>query len=144
MNNLNFDDGFREFVINNDASKVIRINPSDVAMLTRFSEAQKKIDEAIKNAGDIEITAEGKAVDFEVAGKKVEELDNLIKEQVDYVFNSKVADMVFGNQSPMSNIGGISLFERFLDCIEPVIKEAITAKRVESKKRVSKYTKGLK
>lgn len=144
MNNLNFDDGFREFTINNDESKVIRINPSDFAIFTRLAEAKKIIADALENAGDIDITPEGKAVNFEVAGKKVEEIDKLIKEQVDYVFNSKVSDMVFGNQSPLSNIGGMSLFERFIDCVEPVIKEAITAKRQDSKKRVEKYTKGVK
>ena len=144
MENLNFDDGYKEFTINNDESKVIRFNPSDFAIFTRLTEAKKVISEAISKVGDIEIDAEGKAVDFEKAGQMVENLDKIIKEQVDYVFNSSVSEKVFGNQSPMSNVGGKSLFERFFECIEPVISEALTEQRKESKKRVAKYTQGVK
>lgn len=144
MNNLNFDDGYREFSINNDESRVVRFNPSDYAIFARLAEAKKKIGEAFEKAGDVDITPEGKAVDFEVAGKRIDELDKIIKEQMNYVFNSEVADKIFGNQSPLSNIGGKSLFERVFECIEPILLDAMTESKKERKKKIEKYTKGVK
>ena len=99
---------------------------------------------AIEKAGDIEINAEGKAVDSEKAGQMVASIDSVIREQVDYIFASKVSEVVFGSQSPMSNIGGEPLFTKFFTCIEPFIAEALTEKKKESRKRVEKYTKGIK
>lgn len=144
MNNLSFDEGYKEFTINNDESRVIKFNPSDYAIITRLAEAKKTIEDAIKKAGDIEINAEGQAVDFERTGDMVKMVDDVIREQVDYIFASKVSDKIFGSQSPMSNIGGEPLFVKVFKCIEPIITDALTEKRKESKKRVEKYTKGIK
>jgi hypothetical protein len=144
MNNLSFDEGYKEFTINNDENRVIRFNPSDYAIITRLAEAKKVIEDAIAKAGDVQIDAKGEAVDFEKTGEMVQMVDNVIREQVDYIFASKVSDKIFGSQSPMSNIGGEPLFVRVFNSIEPFILEATTQKRKESRKRVEKYTKGIK
>ena len=67
-----------------------------------------KILEAMNVDKDIELDNEGKPVEnLENASKIVRHIDDTIKEQINYIFNYDVSDVVFGNQSPMANIKGI-------------------------------------
>lgn len=145
MQNLVFDEGYKEFTINGDENRVIRFNPSDVAMLKRLNEAKDKILEAMNVKKDIELDEEGKPIEsLENASKIVGHIDDTIKEQINYIFNYEVADVVFGNQSPMANINGLPLYVRFMDSIKPVIEKAMKEENEKSRKRVEKYTKVIK
>ena len=142
MQNLVFDEGYKEFTINGDENRVIRFNPSDVAMLKRLNQAKENILEAMKGNEDIELDEEGKPIDsLENASKIIRHIDNTIKEQINYIFNYEVADVVFGEQSPMANVNGLPLYVRFMESIKPVIEEAMKEERKKSRKRVEKYTK---
>ena len=142
MQNLVFDEGYKEFTINGDENRVIRFNPSDFAILKRLDEARNKILEAMKIQDDIELDDEGKPIEnLENASKIVKHIDDTIKEQINYVFDYDVSKAVFGNQSPMANIKGLPLYARFMESIKPVIESAMNEEREKSKKRVSKYTK---
>ncbi len=129
MKNINFDDGYKEFTINNDPDRTIRFNPSDVAIVERLNKASDALQKLVaEKADEPENTAE-----------TIERLDAAIKEQVDYIFNQPVSDKVFGNQSPMAPVGGKMLFERFLEAATPVIMSHVKAERKASEKRIGKY-----
>ena len=130
--NLIFDDGYKEFIINNDPNRVIRFNPSDVAIVERFKTSQAELEKLVQEF--VENTPEDVA-----AG--LERLDNAIKKEIDNIFNQPVSDIVFGNQSPMSSVKGVPLFERFFDAILPVIMDGIKEEKKLSQQRVSKYVK---
>lgn len=145
MQNLVFDEGYKEFTINGDESRIIRFNPSDVGMIKRLNDAKDKILEAMKVKDDIQLDEEGKPLEsLENASKVVTHIDDTIKEQINYIFNYEVADVVFGNQSPMANINGLPLYVRFMDSIKPVIEKAMKEENEKSRKRVEKYTKVIK
>lgn len=145
MQNLVFDEGYKEFTINGDENRVIKFNPSDIGMLKRIDEAKNKILEAMNVDKDIELDNEGKPVEnLENASKIVRHIDDTIKEQINYIFNYDVSDIVFGNQSPMANIKGIPLYARFMESIKPVIETAMKEENEKSRKRVAKYTKVVK
>ena len=145
MQNLVFDEGYKEFTINGDESRIIKFNPCDVAILTRIDEAKVKILEAINLSEDVELNSEGKPVDnFENATKIVKHIDDTIKEQINYIFNYEVSEVVFGKQSPMANVKGMPLYARFMESIKPVIETAMKEENEKSRKRVAKYTKGIK
>lgn len=133
MKNINFDDGYKEFSINNDPDRTICFNPSDVAIVERFHKASGALEKLIaengeKEAGTPEDTAEA-----------IKGLDEAIREQIDYIFNQPVSNKVFGNQSPMAPVGGKMLFERFLEAVIPVITSYMKAEMKASEKRISKY-----
>lgn len=149
MQNLIIDDGLKEFTINNDPDKVIRFNPADINLLDRFDKAYKSIEEEQKKLEeDIELEVDGKPVeeqeDYDQALEVIRRLNQFIKDQIDYMFDSEVSDVIFGNQSPMSTVKGRPFFERVFDAIEPILKKEITAEIKASEKRVSKYTGQIK
>lgn len=145
MQKLSFDEGYKEFSINGDVNRVIRFNPSDLAIIKRLEEAKNKISESMAIKDDIELDNEGKPVDsLENYSKVISHIDNVIKEQINYIFDSDVANVVFGNQSPLANIKGKPLYERFMESVMPEIKKAVEEEAKESRKRVAKYTKVVK
>ena len=152
MKNINFDEGYQEFSINGDANRIIRFNPADTAILTRFktmydtimskhaefdmmvqdianAKARGELDGAEENIKCIEILAS---------------LDALICEQVDCVFGSGTAKAAFDGQSPVSPVGGEPLFKRFFDALQPIMSSAIKKQATESKIRKQKYTDAAK
>lgn len=145
MQKLSFDEGYKEFSINGDVNRVIRFNPSDLAIIKRLEEAKNKISESMNIKDDIELDNEGKPVDsLENYSKVISHIDNVIKEQINYIFDSDVANVIFGNQSPLANIKGKPLYERFMESVMPEIKKAVEEEAKESRKRVEKYTKVVK
>jgi hypothetical protein len=145
MQNLNFDDGYKEYTINNDPSRVIRFNPSDFSIIERIKTAYDEIDKVTQIDEDIELKADGTPVDeLGRAAEIVTRINNKIKDMIDYIFNSQVSDKVFGKQSPLSIVKGRPLWQGFLECIEPVLKSEIKKAQEESQKRISKYTKQVK
>ena len=54
MQSIRFDDGYKEFMINDDPNRVIRFNPADYGIIERFNTARKDIAaEMEKLEGDV-------------------------------------------------------------------------------------------
>lgn len=145
MQNLQFDDGYKEFSINGDESRVIRFNPRDFAILERIKEAYDMIEEASKVTEDVQLKADGSPVEMlGSAADIVKQFDDTVKKAVNHIFNSDVSTAVFGKQSPLSLIGGSPLYERFLETVIPVIRKEVEAESKKSRERISKYTSQVK
>jgi hypothetical protein len=140
MKNLNFDDGYKTYSINGDESKVIRVNVTDFNLLKRLEEAQDNIERELARYGDIEINPDGSSANEDTISL-VAYMDAYIKKQIDYIFDSDISSVVFGNSSCLSMSGGEMFFARFLDAIVPEIEAAVKEEQKASQKRVSKYTK---
>lgn len=142
MKGLKIDDGCKEYMINDDPDRVIKINPSDFDILYRMNSATKTINEAMEKYKNLSIKADGSA-DYEAdnTAQAVREIGQLIRQQIDYIFNASVSDAVFGNQSPISLIKGQPYFVRFLDAILPEVEKEIKAEQKASEARINKYTK---
>lgn len=148
MRSLSLDDGLESFMINNDKDRVIRFNPSDPNLLQRYHQAMKDIDDAKdKIGGDIQLDPNGEPVEDDPTGAvaaTLRETDDTIRKSLNYMLNADVYDTVFGRQSPFCMIKGEYLFEKFLNCIGPVIKDAIAESVKASEARKNKYLKGYK
>lgn len=149
MQSIRFDDGYKEFMINDDPNRVIRFNPADYGIVERFNEARKDIlAEIDKLQKDIDINPDGTANvpedEMDEAATMLSQVRKLICEKVDYIFGSPVAEIVFGNQSPLSSVKGIPLFERFIRAAQPFIEKEVKTEQEASQKRINKYTKQVK
>ncbi len=141
MQNLSFDDGYKEFTINNDKNRVIRFNPSDMGIVGRIQEAYNKIEDAGKEVEEVKLKNDGSPFDgLEETAEKIKKYDTAIKEAIDCIFNSEICDIAFGKQSPISLVGnGKFLWEAFLECIIAMVEKE-TKKKVElSKAKIGKY-----
>lgn len=144
-NNLDLGEEYVELTINNDENRVIRIDLNDFGMIERLSDSYKKIDEFQDNHKDIKINSDGTATDrLNESAEILKAFNNLIREQIDYILDSKVSDIVFGNKNPLSTVKGVPLYERFLNALKPYIEKIAKKENEESKKRISKYTKVIR
>lgn len=145
MQNLQFDDGYKEFSINGDESRVIRFNPRDFAILERIKESYEMIEAASVSAEDAELNPDGSPLnELSEAADIVKRFDDTVKEAINHIFNSDVSTAVFGKQSPLSLIGGSPLYEKFLETVIPVIRKEVEAESKKSRERIGKYTSQVK
>jgi hypothetical protein len=144
-NNLDLGEEYVELTINNDENRVIRIDLNDIGIIERLNESYKKIDEFQKNNKDIEIKADGTPKDgLEQSAKILKAFRDLIEEQINYILNADVSNIVFGNKNPLSTVKGVYLWERFFNALNPYIEKVVKKEREESQKRILKYTKVIK
>lgn len=144
-NNLDLGEEYIELTINNDENRVIRVDLSDFGMIERLNESYKKIDEFQKNHKDIKINPDGTAEDkLDESAEILKAFNTLIREQIDYILDSKVSDIAFGNKNPLSTVKGVPLYERFLNALKPYIQKIMEKEKKESNKRVEKYMKVIK
>lgn len=128
MKSIRFDDGFREYAINGDETRVIRVNPSDFGILHRLSAVQ----DAMKD------------VKVENTPESIAEFDRLAREQLDKVFGEGVAEVVFGRVNCASMANGKPIYINFLEAIAPIIKADIEAEMKKSDANIKKYTSQIK
>lgn len=143
MQSINFDDGYKSFAINNDENRVIRFNPSDPNQIKRYNESLKNMMATKEKIGDdIKLFPDGtikEAKDIEAAAALLDEADNIIRENINLMFNSNVYDTVFSGQSPFSMVKGKYLLEHFLLAVEPIIRQSAGEAAAASERRMNKY-----
>lgn len=149
MQSIRFDDGYKEFMINDDPNRVIRFNPADYGILERFDIASKEMIQELETIGsDFDLNPDGTPrvpeSEIEEAAKLLAKTRKVICDKVDYIFGSPVSEIVFGSQSPLSSVKGIPLFERFINAARPFIESEVIKEQKASQKRVEKYTKQVK
>lgn len=145
MESLKFDEGYKEYMINDDPDRVIRINPSDLNMWQRCMDEMEKLghvkDELQGNVklledGTVDPTDENASAEWKKAEQGVKDCFNAI-------FNADVYDTLFNGQSPFSPVkGGKLLFESVMGGLMPIIKKNMKAGVEASNKRIQKYTAG--
>lgn len=145
MQNINFDDGYKRFMINNNPNRVLEFNPGDINILSRIESGITKI-EVIANSGkNIELKADG--TPFENIKEVVEAVNNVdkaLRDEVDTMLNTNASDAIFGAQSPLCMVGGIQLWERVLITIIPAVKTEVLRQQKERAKQIEKYTKQVR
>lgn len=141
MDNLNLGLDIQEICINGDENKKISFCPGDVNIINRYKESIE-VFENIQNdfeniSGDIN---EDNSMEIIT---KLFELDKLIKDKIDYIFNSKISDIVFGEISCLTKgVNGEPIFKNLL---ESLIKYCIDSydEKVDAFKNSDKANKYL-
>lgn len=144
MRSISFPDNIKSFSINDDDSRVIRFNPADPNILARADEAQKRIKDKQGQLAEVKLRPDGSPMDStDAAVELLREFDQLIREEINYIFNSDVYDTVFAGQSPLCIVGDEKefLFEAFISAALPIIQEGVDEFESASNARVGKYTK---
>lgn len=128
MQSINFDDGYKSYMINNDPGKVIRINVTDLNTSKRFEDAVNAIDKLMNEVKDTDITEE-----------RFIEADTVIRGQLDHVFGEGMCETVFGKTNVLSATeSGSLLIEGFLEALLPVVKADMEAAAAKSRTNIEK------
>ena len=136
---FNFDDGVKEYAINGDTSRVLRVNVSDANLLPRLYDSFVKAQEMVK--GLKEYKPEEFTMDAAKEGvDRITELDQFIRKGFDEVFYPGAADIVFGNKNVLAFVGnGDTIYESFMTAFIGVMEKEIKANSTESEKHIQKY-----
>lgn len=129
-----FEEGYKEFTINGDPSRVIRFNPSDISIIERAQKVKKEISNEVKALDNLKIE------DEEELANAVSKVNEIVKEKINYIFGNNVCDVAFGMQSPIASANGLTLAERFISAVLPIIQKEIEEEDKKSQARISKYT----
>lgn len=129
MNNINFEEGYKEFNINNDPNRVLRFNPRDINIIDRIEDAQAQLKAEIKELEKKDIS------DTEM----VKQANILLKNLTDGIFYEGSYEIVFNGQNPLTLINGKTIYERFFESIVNVMRPFVNKEKVAREKRMSKY-----
>ena len=130
MKSIKFDDGYETFTINGDPERAIRFSARDANILLRYEKAmaEMKVECGRLSEGEKENAS------------TLEELNQFIFDRIDYIFNSDVSRVAFGNQSPLTLLpDGRFLFEAFLEAALNEVAERIEQAGTDIGKRTEKY-----
>lgn len=151
MRSLNFNEDLKSFSINGDENRVIRFNPADPNLIKRALQAEDNIRKAQEKIEEMPVDLKIDAMDEDAAKEAavresaavLQEMEDVIREQVNYIFNADVYDTAFAGQSPLCIVGEEKeyLFEAFLNSVMPIIEEETKQYSEASQKRIEKYTK---
>jgi len=59
MQGIRFDEGYKEYMINDDPNRVIRFNQTDFEILDRIKDAYEEIEKATSTEDDVELNPDG-------------------------------------------------------------------------------------
>lgn len=159
--------GLEEFKIefDNGDSDSIYFQPNDPNLATRLMKAKdnisKKLDEIkIDDAGDGKIENIPKTFEdydklseeeVEALSNKATEIngimqqvDSILREEIDKAFGSKISDVVFKHCSPLSIVGGEYFIVQFLNAIAPEIQARAEKASKESETKIANRLKKYK
>lgn len=139
-NKLNFKKnlGVKEYCFADDETAIIRINTRDPNLYTRINESKNKLQkladkyEGFSSDNPDEISA------------MLKDFDTEVKEQIDYMFDSPVSPVAFGNSSAVAVYDGMPAFQAFLNAILPEIEKEIDKEQKKATKNISKYVSQAK
>jgi len=142
--NLNFEDGFKEVMINNDPTRVIRWNPNDANFVDRFLAFQEWVDNDFKKRLEgLGITKEQSFDNYDRG--TITKLGEEMCQEIDSTFGRNISGPAFlgvNPISPMSN--GSLLFINFIEALMPVIEKSINDFDVARKKYTDAAKKATK
>lgn len=127
------------FRVNGDNDKILELNTSDPNVLTRLNKGYKelvkltdkvaalKYDENEENAGD-------------KLAEALEDLDNQMKAQLDYIFDAEVGKVLAGNSSMYSIRDGKFRFETVIETLGNLYENSFNKEFEAMRKRVTKHT----
>ena len=132
MKSINFNTGVRTYIVNEDESKVISINLSDIDLMGRIKEAQGQIQQLSEKYRSTEKPT------FE----EIKDINCEIRRVLNYTFGTDICTPAFGDANVMAPVDGKPLFHAFFDAFLPVLKEdlkAVAPKKMEVKPEVQRY-----
>lgn len=123
----------------NGDKDTIYFNPSDPNLFVRFTEFEKKIDERLKDVKDYELNADGTVKSEELA-ESFKKINNIVCEELDTAFGSKISDVVFKHCSPFAIVDGEYFIVQFVEALKPEIQKHIKKAQAENAKKMEKHT----
>lgn len=133
----------RKFRINNNDSMIVELNTSDMNILSRLADTIPKLEvlqnefETTFDEIDVEDTSNENMADVSA---KLKNIDNTMRELVNYIFDSDVCSVVAKDGSMYDPFEGVMRFEIIIDALLGLYGDNLAEERKKLSKEVSKHT----
>lgn len=130
----------KKFRINGDNDKILALNTSDMHILARLEEVYPKLDKLQEKVGKISDT---NSADSDPDGITItlRDVDNEMRELIDFVFDSNVSEVCASEGSMYDPIDGMFRFEYIMDALMKLYDTNLTLEFNKMKSRINKYAK---
>lgn len=142
MASIKIETGLKTYDIEDEHGNVrgqITINPKDMGF---FGRAMKMKETILHYMDDLDVNDSTKTEQQII--EIFDNTDKLIKEEIDKLFGEGTSITIFGHQSSLSTINGITFVERFLSAFIPIIQEEFKQEMQNSSARIDKYVSQVK
>lgn len=138
MASIKIETGLKIYDIEDEHGNIkgqITINPKDMSF---FGKAQKMRNTILHYIDNIDINDKNKSEEDFI--KIFDDTDIMIKNEIDNLFGKNTSAIIFGSQSSLSTLNGITFVERFLTAFIPIIQQEFQNEINNSTSRIEKYT----
>lgn len=157
MQNIDINDGMKEFTINNDPQRVIRWNPTDSDFCKRYFdfmdyvktledrliELMARVDKPPRNAKGTSLTKASK--EERQASEQMHILGLEAADMFDKTFNAPISRAIFCGANPLSVSGdGRPLLTNVFESILPIILDSIDQAGKRADQKYSKHIRAAK
>lgn len=140
METIKLDDGYKEYAINGDENRILRINPTDITIIPKMEASLDKLRKELEGIEGIKISPTGNALeDGKNSAEVVRRVNKAMRDNFDEIFYPGAADIVFGAQSPLALSNGKTIYENFMESFIKTIKPVIESEAKKREKHISKY-----
>ena len=129
----------KRYRINGDDSKIIELNPSDFNITVRLNEAYPKLAKCESRIAELNVS-ENNEDNLESFAKTLSELDNEMRELIDYIFDSQVSDICCDGGSMYDLIDGYMRYEVIVDNLVKLYEDNISKESKKIQKRIKSHT----
>lgn len=138
----------KKYLIDDDESRVLELNTSDMNIITRISEAYPKfgeLDEKVAHVADGFSMDDSSPESLKIVADRLKAIDTEMRHLIDYIFDSNVSEVCAPFGSMYDPIDGVQRYEYIMNALITLYDDTISTetKKVQArvKKHTSKYTK---
>lgn len=134
----------RKIWVNSDQSRVIELNLSDMGIVDRFITANKnlqKLADEVTSLSEIVVNEDDNNEEaLEQVTTKLKELDRKMRDEIDFLFDSKVSDVCVPTGTMYDPHGGKFTFEHVIEGLIDLYTDSIQDEFSKVQKNVAKHT----
>jgi len=135
----------KRFRINGDNSKILELNPTDMGIAIRLSEAYPQLNKLMDDVSEkISTIGEGEDEDtFMRLSEVLKDIDQQMREKIDYIFDANVSEICASEGSMWDPIEGQFRYEHIIEKLSALYETNLNKEFMAMKRRVegnaSKY-----
>lgn len=135
----------KKFRIDGDDDRILELDTSDLSILTRFRDAQPKLNELVSEIVDIKIkeyedTPDGNVEAINEMGTILESIDKKMRELMDYIFDADVSRTCAPSGTMYDMFNGQYRYEHIMNTLFKLYEDNINKEYKKLATRVRKHT----
>lgn len=124
----------------NGETEVIYFNPNDPDLAVRMKDFETLINKRVEELGNISVGTDGTPTDRDAENiEAVRQIQQVMYEEIDRAFNSKISDKVFKYCSPFAVVDGNYFILAFIEGIMPEIEKSVAKANAKVESQMDKY-----